>query len=57
MLGFILKKGLYLKDWDRIAAESMDFIINNGGVWHLWGHSWEILKLTAIGISWKAYFV
>ena len=42
MLGFILKKGLYLKDWDRIAAESLDFIINNGGIWHLWGHSWEI---------------
>jgi len=42
MLGFILKKGLYLKDWDRIAAESLDFIMNNGGIWHLWGHSWEI---------------
>jgi peptidoglycan-N-acetylglucosamine deacetylase len=42
MLGFIFKKGLYLKEWDRVAAESLDFIINNGGIWHLWGHSWEL---------------
>ena len=42
MLGFIFKKGLFLKGWDRAAAESLDFIINNGGIWHLWGHSWEI---------------
>ena len=42
MIGFIFKKGLFLKRWDRAAAESLDFIINNGGIWHLWGHSWEI---------------
>ena len=22
----------------------MDYVIKHGGVWHLWGHSWEIEK-------------
>lgn len=39
---FMLKSNLFSKGWDRIAIETLDFIIENGGVWHLWGHSWEI---------------
>lgn len=39
---FMLKNNLFSKGWDRIAIETLDFIIENGGVWHLWGHSWEI---------------
>ncbi len=39
---FMLKHDFFLKDWDRIAIETLDFIIKNGGVWHFWGHSWEI---------------
>ncbi len=39
---FILKNNLFTKSWDRIAIETLNFVINNGGVWHLWGHSWEI---------------
>jgi len=39
---FMLKNNLLFKDWDRIATETLEFVIENGGVWHLWGHSWEI---------------
>ena len=41
---FLLKDNLYFRHWDRIAVETLRFIIENGGVWHLWGHSWEIDK-------------
>ena len=39
---FMIKNNLFFKGWDRIATETLDFVIKNGGVWHLWGHSWEI---------------
>ncbi len=39
---FMLRSNLFFKRWDRIAIETLDFVIKNGGVWHLWGHSWEI---------------
>jgi len=39
---FLLKRNLFFKSWERIAFETLDFVINNGGIWHLWGHSWEI---------------
>jgi len=39
---FMLKNKLFSAGWDRIATETLDFVIRNGGVWHLWGHSWEI---------------
>lgn len=39
---FMLKNNLFTKSWDRIATETLNFVLNNGGVWHLWGHSWEI---------------
>ena len=39
---FTLKKNLFFKGWDQIAVETLDFVIENGGIWHLWGHSWEI---------------
>ncbi len=39
---FMIKNNLFFKSWDRIATGTLDFVINNGGVWHLWGHSWEI---------------
>lgn len=42
LFGFMLKNNLFFKGWDRIAIETLGFVINNGGVWHLWGHSWEI---------------
>jgi peptidoglycan-N-acetylglucosamine deacetylase len=39
---FLLKSNLFTKSWERIAVETLDFVISNGGIWHLWGHSWEI---------------
>ena len=30
--------------WDEIAKNTFDYVSNNGGVFHLWGHSWMIEK-------------
>lgn len=38
----LLRKNLFFESWDRIALETLDFVIQKGGIWHLWGHSWEI---------------
>tara|TARA_B110000467_G_scaffold107947_1_gene98289 strand:+ start:2474 stop:3208 length:735 start_codon:yes stop_codon:yes gene_type:complete len=40
----LIFSGSLLKDWDIIAKKSFDHILENGGIWHLWGHSWEIEK-------------
>jgi len=32
-------------DWKSLAKRMFDYIVTNGGIWHLWGHSWEIEKL------------
>ncbi len=29
-------------NWVELAKRIFDYVLNNGGVWHLWGHSWEI---------------
>ncbi len=29
-------------DWQRLARMMFDIAATSGGVWHLWGHSWEI---------------
>ena len=42
LLCFLLRGNLFLKGWDRIAMETLDFVVGNGGIWHLWGHSWEL---------------
>ena len=39
---FMLKNNLLLNSWDKIAIRTLDFVVNNGGIWHLWGHSWSI---------------
>lgn len=33
-----------LDDWEYMSVESLRFVLKHGGVWHLWGHSWEIEK-------------
>jgi peptidoglycan-N-acetylglucosamine deacetylase len=38
----LLFSGNIFKRWDIIAKKSLDHIMENGGIWHLWGHSWEI---------------
>jgi hypothetical protein len=42
LFNFVLRKNLFFKSWDRIAIETLNFVAENGGIWHLWGHSWEI---------------
>jgi peptidoglycan/xylan/chitin deacetylase (PgdA/CDA1 family) len=32
-------------DWIRIGRKLFDRVLDEGGVWHLWGHSWEIGQL------------
>jgi peptidoglycan/xylan/chitin deacetylase (PgdA/CDA1 family) len=39
---FVLKNNLLFKSWYEIAIRTLDFIVAHGGIWHLWGHSWEI---------------
>lgn len=39
---FMVKNNLFFKGWNQVAIKTLDFIIKNGGIWHLWGHSWEI---------------
>ena len=42
LFNFVLRRNLVFKSWDRIAIETLNFVVENGGIWHLWGHSWEI---------------
>ena len=42
LFNFVLRKNLFFKSWDRIAIETLNFVAENGGIWHLWGHSWEV---------------
>ncbi len=30
------------RDWEHLARMTFDLASDSGGVWHLWGHSWEI---------------
>lgn len=38
----LLLTGNIFRRWDMIAKKSLDHVLENGGIWHLWGHSWEI---------------
>jgi peptidoglycan/xylan/chitin deacetylase (PgdA/CDA1 family) len=41
---FVVTNGLFLQPWYRIALKTLEFVVENGGVWHMWGHSWEVDK-------------
>jgi peptidoglycan-N-acetylglucosamine deacetylase len=32
-------------DWEVLATKYCDYVLEHGGVFHLWGHSWEIDRL------------
>jgi peptidoglycan-N-acetylglucosamine deacetylase len=38
----LAKKGMFSTNWDEIAKKTLDYVLEHGGIWHLWGHSWEI---------------
>ena len=42
LFSFMVKKNLLINSWDKVAVKTLDFVVNNGGIWHLWGHSWSI---------------
>lgn len=29
-------------NWENLAKNMFDYVVENGGVYHLWGHSWEL---------------
>ncbi|MEK7538397.1 MAG: polysaccharide deacetylase family protein [Patescibacteria group bacterium] len=35
----------YYRHWDNLAIAMFERVSENGGVFHIWGHSWEIEKL------------
>ena len=35
----------FLLDWEARTKIMFDLALAKGGIWHLWGHSWEIEKL------------
>lgn len=39
---FFVKNNLFAQSWDEIAVKALDYVVENGGVWHLWGHSYEV---------------
>ena len=32
----------YYRHWDNLAIDMFECVLKDGGVFHLWGHSWEI---------------
>lgn len=39
---FFIKNNLFAKSWDEIAVKTLDYVVERGGVWHLWGHTYEV---------------
>jgi len=37
-----LSRNMVLKDWHHLANIALDYMIDKGGIFHIWGHSWEI---------------
>jgi len=34
-----------LGNWVELGKKLFDSVLENGGIWHLWGHSWEIEEM------------
>lgn len=43
-VNFAFASSLLTKEWVKVAKETFNYVNQNGGIWHLWGHSWEIEK-------------
>jgi peptidoglycan-N-acetylglucosamine deacetylase len=35
----------HLRNWVELGKELFDQVLRRGGIWHLYGHSWEIDEL------------
>jgi len=42
LLSFLVRRRLLGGDWRQIAIGTLEYLAPTGGVWHLWGHSWDI---------------
>ncbi len=42
---YLLSKKAYTKNWLKLACYSLEFVLEKGGIFHLWGHSWKNLEL------------
>ncbi len=45
-LGVLLRSGCG-RPWRELACALFDHSLAHGGVWHLWGHSWEVERYGA----------
>lgn len=43
-LNLTFSYSLFIKEWVNIAKKIFDYVYQNGGIFHLWGHSWEVDK-------------
>ena len=48
-MGVCLTHGLKLGNWVDLGKGLFDSVMQSGGVWHLYGHSWEIDQLNLWG--------
>jgi peptidoglycan/xylan/chitin deacetylase (PgdA/CDA1 family) len=39
---FFFKQRLWAKDWTDYSLANLDYALSIGGIWHLWGHAFEI---------------
>jgi len=44
-LQVFLSRMTRLGNWVELGKRLFDSVLRNGGIWHLWGHSWEIEEL------------
>jgi hypothetical protein len=44
-LQVLLARMTWLGNWIELGKSLFDSVLENGGIWHLWGHSWEIDEL------------
>jgi hypothetical protein len=44
-LQVLLPQMTRLGNWVELGKRLFDSVLQNGGIWHLWGHSWEIEEL------------
>jgi peptidoglycan/xylan/chitin deacetylase (PgdA/CDA1 family) len=40
-----LAQSAHLGNWLELGKRLFDAVLKNGGIWHLWGHSWEVERL------------
>lgn len=34
--------GTIFRSWKDLAKKTLDYVFEHGGIWHIWGHSWEL---------------